>query len=186
MSRFYILTSLTLVLFFFGCTERGGRPGLPAGEPNSQQSEEVRNQNTSSHDGELKASAGGFEFTLFDGFDGPLEKGVFRHSKLRISINPAFKPGASFEETIKEFYDDTLLTQSKISPGERLDKEIAGRRTFLFKADRIGGKYPQAILTVVYPTKSGVAQITSIYPKDTPAEIQQQIESSLLMSKYTD
>ena len=185
MNRSFLILSLALSLVVGGCDGRADRPIKPTVEPVTNKAAREPVSVDPPLESITKVAQKGFVFSGLDGFEGPSEKGIFTNSKIRATIVPAFQPGVHFDDVVKEFTDENLR-QSSMSARERVMKEIGGRKTYFVKGDRLSGKSPRMFTSVIYPTVSGCAQLTAIYPSDTSAQIQESIDSSLLNSKYFD
>ncbi|QDU28930.1 hypothetical protein ETAA8_40360 [Anatilimnocola aggregata] len=164
--RFYILAGL--VIFAWGCSERN-----PSNPPSPK----------TVVDAAPDSKEARFVFVAPDGFEWNDKHGIWYNKRTRMSITVAHAPGESFQAVVDDFVADRMLATNM----ELLSKDtrdVDGRATLLVHGNRLNAKYPQQFSTVAYGTRTGCAQLTAIYPRDTAGHLKTQIEDSLLTSRY--
>lgn len=163
MGRSRIAVSACVIVIVTGC---GARTPIPASAAPVQQPK-------------------GLVFIAPTGFEEHPEKHLYYHPKFRASISPAYNGRAKFDEVAAEFTEEVMRAHG-MALNEKTMKDVGGRKTLVLKGDRLNGKYPQVFTTVVFPTQHGVAQLTAIYPTDSPIEIQERIDSAILNARYNE
>ena len=95
----------------------------------------------------------------------------------------AHAPGKLLQSVVDEFVPDRMLESGmELTSKEKLD--VDGRTILVVKGNRLNAKNPQQFCTVAFGTQAGCAQVTAIYPTDSPEQMKKHIEASLLESKY--
>ncbi len=124
-----------------------------------------------------------FIFVALDGFVWNKEHQIWHNKSTRTSVTFAHATGTSFQSVVDDFVPDRMLA-SGMELTDKETRDIDGRSTLLVKGNRLKARYPQQFCTVAFGTTTGCAQITAIYPADAPDPMKNQIETSLLESKY--
>ncbi|TWU09928.1 hypothetical protein [Allorhodopirellula heiligendammensis] len=124
-----------------------------------------------------------FVFVAPDGFDWNDEHRIWHNKTTRTSVTLAHAPGTTLQSVVDDFVADRMLP-SGMELTEKVIRDVAGRPTLLVHGNRLNARYPQQFCTVAFGTTTGCAQITAIYPADGDEHAKQQIETSLLESRY--
>jgi hypothetical protein len=127
----------------------------------------------------------GLVFTAPPGFEEKPENHLYYHAGLRVSISPAYQPGADFDKVAAEFTEENLQANGAALK-QKNSLSVNGRKTLVVKCERLKSKYPQTSTTVLFPTKNGCAQLTAIYPTDLALDMQQQIDNAVINARYNE
>ncbi len=164
--RSFMLAALAVI--FFGCSERSAsnRPIPQTVVGVARDSKEPQ-----------------FVFVAPDGFEWNSEHRLWYNKNTRTSITLAHAPGKSFQMVVDDFVADRMLA-ANLDLLSKDVRDIDGRATLLVHGNRLNAKSPEQFCTVAFGTRTGVAQVTAIYPSDLTERMKASIEESLLTSRY--